>query len=109
MLAKVGTVGTGNKFRLHASWSWLPNYSRTLKLQISAGPASWHTGTIRLPMRREAIRRLGNAVRDVYSVTLTIWPAPTANESMRRWLELTGGVEDDLTTCDVYSFAAWGA
>lgn len=109
VLAKVGAVGTGNKFRLHASGSWLPNYSRTLKLQISAGPASWHTGTIRLPMRREAIRRLGNAVRDVYSVTLTIWPAPTANESMRRWLELTGGVEDDLTTCDVYSFAAWGA
>ena len=108
VLGKVGAYGAGNKFRIHASGSWLPGYRETLTLTINAGAANWQTGTIRLPMHGRSIKGLGGAVRDIYSVTLTVWPVMSADGAIRSWQARHLGQESDLTICDVQSLAVWG-
>lgn len=108
VLAEQSASG-GYKVRVHASQSWRPGYVRTLTIDIPVGAASWQTGTIKLPMHPRAIGKLGAAVADVRSVTLTIWPVPTAAGADGRAADRVGGIPDEMfSTADIYGFSVWG-
>lgn len=108
VLAEQSATG-GYQVRVHASPSWRPAYRRTLTIDIPIGAASWQTGTIRFPMRTRAIGKLGRAVADIGTVTLTIWPVPTAPGAAGRAAGMVGGIHDEMfTTADVYGVSVWG-